>query len=155
MTSDTWSKWLTLAANVGVFVGLILVAYEINQTQTQLRMEALADGADNFTQAMETLAQNGELSRLIFRAETNFEELDQFERWRVSKYLDGFMTMSEQDYLVLKGLADGENLTGFEHDWHENLAKPFFRFYWSGNEDRFGKEFREFINGILIEVDRT
>ncbi len=79
MNSDDWNKWLTLVANLCVFVGLILVAFEINQTQTQLRIEALADGADNFTQAMEALAQDEDLSKLIYRAEIDFEELNQFE----------------------------------------------------------------------------
>ena len=136
MNSDHWNKWLTLVANLCVFVGLILVAFEINQTQTQLRIEALADGADNFTQAMEALAQDEDLSKLIYRAETDFEELNQFERWRVSKYLDGFMIMSEQDYLVLKEIDGGSDLSGFEYDWQQNMMKPYFRFYWSANENR-------------------
>ena len=85
MNSDGWNKWLTLGANLGVFVGLILVAYEINQSGTHLELAASSDGVDNFTQAMEVLAQDEELSKLIFRAERSYDELDDFEKWRVSK----------------------------------------------------------------------
>ncbi len=49
MNSDDWNRWLTLGANLGVFVGLILVAYEINQSGTQLELAASGDGTDNFT----------------------------------------------------------------------------------------------------------
>ena len=147
MTSDDWNRWLTLAANVGVIGGLVLVAFEINQTQTQLRIDALADGSDNYAQSMEALAQDEALSKLLYRAETEFEELTTFERWRVSRYLDGFMVMSEQDFLVLKDIEDG--LASFRYDWERNMTQPHFRAYWLENENRFGREFRAFVNELL------
>ena len=146
MTSDDWSRWLTLAANLGVIGGLVLVAFEINQTQTQLRNDALADGSDNYTESMEALAQDEGLSNLIYRAETGFDELTTFERWRVERYLDGFMVMSEQDYLVLRELEGG--LVSFRYDWERNMTKPHFRAYWLANENRFSDEFRSFINEL-------
>ena len=36
MDSDRTNRWLTLAANVGVVIGLILVAYEVRQTNVAL-----------------------------------------------------------------------------------------------------------------------
>lgn len=39
MKSDSLNKWLTLGANLGVFAGLVLVAYEINQSGTQLELD--------------------------------------------------------------------------------------------------------------------
>jgi hypothetical protein len=148
MNLDALNKWLTFAANVGVIVGLILIAYELNQTQEQLEMSALADATDNFTQAMEVLVQDEDLSALLFRAESNFEELDQFEKWRVYKYLDGFLTMSEQDFLAMKSIEAG-TLGGFEYDWKLFMKQQHYRAYWTENEGRFGHEFREYVNNIL------
>jgi len=54
------------------------------------------------------LAQDQGLAALLFQAETGFEQLETFEQWRVFKYLDGFMTMSEQDFLVARALAEGQ-----------------------------------------------
>jgi hypothetical protein len=45
-----------------------------------LELAASADGTDNFTQAMETLVQDEDLSRLIYRAEQSFKDLDDFEK---------------------------------------------------------------------------
>jgi len=151
MKAGTWNQWLTLGANFGVFAGLILVAYEVDQSATQLELAASADGTDNFVEAMEVLAQNEELSRLIYRAERSFEELDDFEKWRVSKYLDGFMTMSEQDYLVYREINDKEPATGFEDDWRENMKLPVYREYWQRSQGRFSPEFRSFINKIVAD----
>lgn len=116
-------------------------------------MSASADGTDNFVQAMEILAQDEGLSQLIFQAEHSYEELDQFQRWRVSKYLDGFMTMSEQDFRVYIALGDEAIATTFEVDWRENMARPMYRDYWAHSEQRFSTEFRILINGILEELD--
>ena len=148
MRLDDINRWLTLAANAGVFLGLVLVAYEINQTQRQLEIAALADTTDNFTQAMEVLAQDEELALLIYRAETDFESLDELERWRVFKYLDGFMTMSEQDYVVLKEIEEG-TLGGFMYDWKQFLKQPHYLAYWEINEERFGRDFRDFVNSLI------
>ena len=152
MNSDRLNRWLTLVANIGVITGLILVAYEINQSGKQLEIAASADGVDNFTQAMETLVQDENLARLVFRAERTFEELDDFERWRVNRYLDGYMSMSEQDYRVITQI-DGGDLAGFDHDMREYMRLEMYREYWSQSADRHGPGFRQYVNGILNDLD--
>ena len=153
MNSDQWNKWLTLGANIGVFVGLILVAYEINQSARQLEIAASADGTDNFTQAMEVLVQDEGLSSLIYRAENVYDELDEFDKWRVTKYLDGFMSMSQQDFTVFHQVENVEETAAFRVDWQENMSKPVFRDYWQRRQSRFGMQFREFIDEIIEEQD--
>ena len=152
MNSEKLNRWLTLGANIGVFAGLILVAYEINQSGTSLELAASSDGTDNFQQAMEVLVQDEGLARLIFEAENSFNELDEFEKWRVSKYLDGYMSMSEQDFGVFSTVT-GEIAFGFEHDWRENMSLPMYREYWSQSEERYSPEFRQYINDILADLD--
>jgi hypothetical protein len=151
MESDKLNRWLTLGANLGVLVGLVLVAYEINQSRVQLELATSSDGTDNFTQAMEILVQDEELSELIYRAERSYESLDDFERWRVSKYLDGFMSMSEQDYLVISNMHDKDVAKGFEVDWRENIQLSMYKSYWAHHQSRFGANFRSFIDNILAK----
>ena len=153
MNTDGLNRWLTLAANVGVIAGLALVAYEIDQTATSVRLAVSADAVDNFQQAMEVLVQNEELAGLIYKAETTYPELDAFERWRVSKYLDGYFSMSEQDYSVI--LASSEAKPGFRDDWLENMSLPVYRDYWSRSDNRFTPEFRQFIDQLLAEINES
>ena len=153
MKSDSLNKWLSLVANLGVFAGLILVAYEINQSGKQLELAASADGVDNFTQAMETLVQDENLSRLIYRAEQSFKDLDDFEKWRVSRYLDGYMSMSEQDYLVYSEINDTGGDAAFDEDMREYMNLPMYRDYWLQSQGRHGTEFQRFVNEILAELD--
>ena len=154
MKSDSLNSWLSLGANLGVIAGLILVAYEINQSGKQLELAASADGVDNFTQAMETLVQDENLSRLIYRAELSYDELDDFERWRVGRYLDGYMSMSEQDYLVINQIG-GMDIAGFRDDMFEYMKMPMYRDYWLQSESRHDSEFQQFVNDILVELDKN
>lgn len=146
------NDWLQVVGLFGVFGGLVLVAFEIHQSGQQLELSALADGTDNFTEAMETLVQDENLSRLIYRAEKSFTDLDDFDRWRVSKYLDGYFSMTEQDYLVSREI-DASVALGIEDDWYENMSLEMYRDYWQRSQDRFGPEFRAFINDLLTELD--
>jgi len=149
MKNEKLVEWLTVGSQVAVFAGLGLVAFEINQAHAQLELLGSADSSDNFTQAMETLAQDEDLARLIYTAESDYEALDEFERWRVFKYLDGYFSMSEQDYLVLLGLTEAAGIVGFEDDWKENMARPMYRDYWSSSAGRFTPAFRRFIERML------
>lgn len=153
MGSDRLNHWLTLAANIGVIAGLVLVAYEINQSAITLDLAVSSDGVDNFQQAMEVLVQDEDLARLIYKAETAYEGLDEFERWRVSKYLDGYFSMSEQDYRVLATLSGVDAAAGFRDDWRENMSLLMYQDYWSKSKQRFGPEFRRYINELSADFE--
>lgn len=64
MTADSINRWLTLGANVGVFVGVILLLVELNQNATvmkaQISNERSSQGIDLFM----SVAESQELSRI-------------------------------------------------------------------------------------------
>ena len=151
-TSTSWDKWLSFFTNFAVFLGLILVAYEISQARTQLEISASSDGTDNFVQAMELLTEDEGLSNLIYLAETDYEELNDFQKWRLFKYLDGYMTMSEQDFRVYNATNDEEISTTFGVDWRENMDRLMYQDYWRQRQGRYSEKFRSFINGILAGI---
>ena len=46
MTEDRFVKWLAIVSNVGILIGLILVAYELRQNDEALRQEVSANRTD-------------------------------------------------------------------------------------------------------------
>ena len=40
MNAESLNKWLTLGANIGVLIGLIIVVMELQQTQVMMSAEA-------------------------------------------------------------------------------------------------------------------
>ena len=113
----------------------------------------MADGTDNFVQAMQILAQDDGLSKLLYKAEHSYSEIDHFERWKLYKYLDGYASMSEQDYRVYLETSDEKSETTFSRDWQENMALPMFSEYWKDRASRYSPEFQQFITDILEEQD--
>jgi hypothetical protein len=152
MGSGKLNQWLTLVANIGVIAGLVLVAYEINQTRADLEISASADTTDNFTSSVYALAHDPELSELMYRAEHSYEELDDIELWRIHKYFDGFFTMAQQDFFVILEIAE-ENLIPYSFDWRERMAMPVYRDYWERRESRYHPDFRAFLDRIISESD--
>ena len=146
------NMWLTILSNVAVFIGLALVAFELNQAQRQIEVAGLGDAADDYVQAMQILSSSEELSLLIFRAETDYESLNEYERWRVFKWLDGFAILSEQDYHVMSRLDDRTGFNGFVVDWNEFMRLPMYREYWDARKERFSYEFRAFVDRRIQET---
>ena len=64
MTADSVNRWLTLGANIGVFVGIILLLVELNQNATvmkaQISNERSGQGIDLFM----AIAESQELSSI-------------------------------------------------------------------------------------------
>ena len=64
MTADSINRWLTLGANIGVFVGVILLLIELDQNATvmkaQISNERSSQGIDLFM----TVAESQELSKI-------------------------------------------------------------------------------------------
>jgi hypothetical protein len=62
--ADSVNRWLTLGANIGVFIGIILLLVELNQNATvmkaQISNERSGQGVDLFM----AVAQSQELSRI-------------------------------------------------------------------------------------------
>ena len=144
MKSETMNKLITLGSNLAVFLGLVLVAFEIHQTQVQLDLSASADATDNFANAMQVLSTDEGLADLVYRAETDFPHLDEFDKWRLFKYLDGYMAMTQQDFLVM--MEAEVDLTGISYDWEKNMARPMYQAYWAERNARYPDYFRQFID---------
>ena len=43
MDSENMSKWLTLGANIGILIGLVLVVIQIRQNSDLLRLQFISD----------------------------------------------------------------------------------------------------------------
>ena len=56
MKNENLHRWLTLAANLGVLVGIILVAVELRQNLTAVRAQTRHEVSAEFVDFMKVLA---------------------------------------------------------------------------------------------------
>jgi hypothetical protein len=89
----------------------------------------------------------------MFRAEQSFETLDEFEKWRLTKYLDGFCMMAQQDYFTISMSDESEIITAFTVDWKERFSFTLWQDYWQRKRNRYGQAFQNFIDDIVIDLN--
>ena len=93
MSADSVNRWLTLSANVGVMIGLILLVIELNQNSSLVRAQIHQARSDNYVSNMIALADTENLlpayEKLINAGALNaaaLDTLDSIERARVRRY---------------------------------------------------------------------
>ncbi len=78
MISDRSQSWLTLAANLGVIISILLLAYEINQS-TNATIAAASEGLTEHSLAfMSARLDNSVVARATFKSRQG-QQLDEFE----------------------------------------------------------------------------
>ena len=151
MTSDRLNWFLTVAANVGVVLGLGFLLIELRQntlaTQAALNHDLLAVGREH----AELLLTDDELAEIVLRAEQDPESLSLLERekfllftsWRMGVWETAFMNADE-------GLVADRYFEGFDA-WYSELVRrgPGYK-YWL-NESRHGYDlaFQEHVDRVF------
>ena len=75
LDSDRLNRWLTLGANLGVLIGIILLVAELNQNSTLMRAQIFNDRAGHGVALFTTIAESSELSEIDgLLAESGFPE---------------------------------------------------------------------------------
>ena len=75
MDTDKLNRWLTLTANVGVLVGLILLLFEIGQNTDLMRAQIAMDRSVSQTEILSDWANGGEIVPIEVKL---FEQVDGF-----------------------------------------------------------------------------
>jgi len=150
MTVDTINRWMTLTANVGVLIGIVVLVVEINQNTQAMnvasRDESIAHSLSFFQQAMD--------SQVIARAEhKRFSglELDDFERSQLIRYQYYNFRIFENIYTQYQqGLFSND-------EWakYRRILKMLFNnneialYMWNRTPDHWSDDFRMEIADLL------
>ena len=122
MNLEKLNSWLTLSANIGVFAGIIFVAYEIRQNTTQLRSET----SNSITEAINVINANEyanpELADLLHRGDQSFNSLNDVEKRRYSSYQYSRLNLAE--YVLI---LESEGLSGLQFPYADVIAGDISR----------------------------
>lgn len=67
MNGQSWTQWLTLAANGGVLVGLLLVLLQLRQNRDLMRAQVRHDLAEGIVDLLAAVAGNAQLAGVLRR----------------------------------------------------------------------------------------
>ncbi len=126
MDSDRANQWLTLGANVGVLIGIVLLVVELDQNREMMRAQTRHQIAQSIIDIQTADAANPQLMDVLVRAESG-EELTTAEDWQYKARTNALFRYWENvHYQYRQGLYDeaefssqiatwGRVLTNFSH----------------------------------------
>lgn len=111
MNSDRLNRWLTLGANVGVFIGIMLILFELNQNADLMRAQIAQVRGDNQIASQEARMHSDYwpqiTAKLSLEGKTGYADLNVLnavERERVKYfYLREINDVRTQYYLLQEG----------------------------------------------------
>ena len=115
MNTAKMSDWLQIAAAVGVIIGLVLVAYELRQSNRIAWEQASADALERWDRVAEFEFQS-ETAELLLRVHAG-EELSREETIKLNAYYDVALNTILHEYRLYK-TRTLDLPQGFEHAYN-------------------------------------
>ena len=154
MNSDRLNRWLTLAANVGVLVGIVFLALEIRQNSDHLALQLeFAVPTQKIFEINRDLLDPA-VAKILTKAVESPVELSFEEGLVASAFILNTLNEWEDRYLLhkagLAGVVDWQRHIRENIDW--TLGNRFAMEIYKSNRNAFETEFVEYVDGLLGEV---
>ncbi len=123
--------WLQITSNLAIVVGLVIVIYELNQTQLHVRSQLLMDDFVS-RQTLENTVMGDNAAAAIAKARTNPEQLTAEERIIVEAHLASvFIRLESYEYIENMGVFDETWELAIPIEASEIFDYPYARSWWS------------------------
>jgi hypothetical protein len=155
MSVDVFNRWLTLAANIGVLVGLLLLAFELNQNREMMRAQTRNDIATGVMQLLTMPAANPQLAEVIHRGDAG-EWLSAAEELQYRRYfISTFRYYENVHYQFRQGLYDEEEFQRQKLSWRSYAARSKGSIaIWCEMRDSFSVKFVQEMDANVIASSR-
>ena len=156
MDSDTISRWLTLGANVGVLIGLLLLALEIRHntqaTQAVLHQDILGYARDHTELLISD--ENEGLADIVFRGEIEPESLNRVELEKFILFTAYRMGGWESTFVHYDEGLLGERNWQMWDAWYSTLIHrgPGYRVWWDEARHGYDQKFQDHVDRAFEQV---
>lgn len=142
MKSQNLHRWLTLAANLGVLVGIVLVTVELRQNLTAVQAQTRHEVSAGFVDFMRSVAENSELASIRRRGDLG-EDLSVEERYRYEAFTRGLFRYWENvHYQYRTDLYDPAEFARQREAWRSHAAAaPGVVQWWCAHASEFSNDF--------------
>jgi len=151
VNSDRLNWFLTIAANVGVVVGLGFLGVELRQntlsTQATLHLDLMSYGREH----AELLLSDDSLTEMILRAEKNPDELTELEREKFVLFTSWRLGVWETAYLNVREGVMAERYWNVWDPWYSEIASrgPGYEFWWEQARHGYDPGFQAHVDLVL------
>lgn len=150
MNLDRLNRWLTLGANIGVLLGLLLLVLELNQGRDLMRAQTRNEIALGIIDLMSLSATNPQLANVLRRGDGG-EELTPDEQFQYRRYwLATYRYYENAHYQYRQGLYDEVEFARQKEAWKSYAARaPGSIRIWCQVRSAFSPAFVSDMNPLL------
>ena len=124
MSLDSFSKWLTIIANIGVLAGILFLAIEISQNNQLMESEARLAQSNSAQEAWREIYQNDGTAELFAKVQAG-TQLDDVERIKLEAYQRRQILSLQFQYLEFSnGMLDQINVPAWKALYRGTGARP-------------------------------
>lgn len=151
MESDRLARWLTIGANLGVLVGLLLLIAELNQNRDMMRAQIRHELAMGIVERLQTPANNYQLADVLFGGVSG-DALTPGEAFQVELRTNAlFRYWEDVHYQYRVGLHDDVEFQRQRDAWRVSLERSqLARDYWCRVRALYSPEFAGEMDGLLV-----
>lgn len=156
MDSDKINRWLTLAANVGVLIGLILLSLEIRHstqaTQAILHQDILGYARDHNELLISD--ENEKLADIVFRGESEPESLSPIELEKFILFTAYRMGAWESTFVHYDEGLLGERNWQLYDAWYSSLIHrgSGYKVWWEEARHGYDQRFQDHVDRAFERV---
>ena len=153
MKTEKLNSWLTLGANVGVLVGLILLVYEIRQNSDLMRAEMMQSRGDAGSQLLQWYMDSPYIPAIIAKLNNN-QKLSDEESIRYSYYFrSAFRNMDSNYWQYTRGFLGSEVPTSLSVTGKMVIARGGIGLeIWDQYKYGYSDEFVAFIDEAIADL---
>ena len=148
MNAESVNRWLTLGANVGILIGIMLLLLELEQNSTMMRGQTRNEVSSELINLMSQVVENRDIAELIDRANSGEEltpvESIQYEHREVAM----FRYFENVHYQYRQGLYDESEFSTQREAWRR-YASPARIKFWCDYRLTVSLEFRAEMDRLI------
>lgn len=148
MKLDKLNAWLTLVANVGVLLGILLVAFELRQNSLVVAAQTRSDLAEGTVEFLWRQIEHDDLRGAILRASSG-ETLSDEDTWLLVRHAQAALRRWENiHYQYRVGLYEEQEFSAQIETWKGLVRGNVIGPYWEILRNGYSPDFVEFIDEL-------
>ena len=153
MDSDKLNRWLTLGANIGVLIGIILLIVELDQNRDMMRAQTRNELARALPEVLGIPASDNALADALIRAD-NGESLSPAETLQVAMWNElSFRYWENVHYQYRQGLYDESEFSRHKDTMRSVIERnPRLERFWCAERLLYSEPFMQFIDEMLLDI---
>ena len=150
MASAKITRWLTLGANIGVLIGIVLVLVELDQNRDMMRAQTRNELALGIVDLLQTPASNAQLADVLYRAHAG-ENLTPVEFFQFKMRTNALLRYWENvHYQYRVGLYDEVEFSKQRIAWENSLSNSRLgQEYWCQVRLYYSPEFMAELDSLM------